>query len=462
MTWKKIDDYCGSVYTELQPYSAFVAQGLTTNASSYPTELFRGSSRPFRQGATVPKFAAYGEPSGTVVWVNCGINATAVSFKIAYVSATSHVVDGRMGRWNVFHIATNQGLTVDAPAGTAGVNLVVDWAVNTNPLSGYQAFFVGFQSQVLDDLGDVKVDYVNANNVGLRPYGGGGDYVLTTGEKWEVLILDPNSAALQEVRFNSTAWQIGWMTYYGDAGAIAVVWPGDVVYPDMASNNPSDKDMNGNVYELGAVSLVSIAYEVTEARPTSLVDQLNHYDAISLTGVNSAQSTAIEQTYPEISGGVCEPYHLGRFLDTVPDAITATFAVQATMTASIEFVMSAVYVARAGTGSTSVTLYLDVLDETGASVLAAPVSQDFRMRRYSSPPRAYGDTYSFRALMGILAVPNEWGFRDAVPVSDIGKGSTISIATPPIDFNSVDDGGVYTIKITGGGLYVFGFSARLV
>jgi hypothetical protein len=38
----------------------------------------------------------------------------------------------------------------------------------------------------------------------------------------------------------------------------------------------------------------------------------------------------------------------------------------------------------------------------------------------------------------------------------------MSIATPPIAFDSVDDGGVYTLKITGGGLYVFGFSARLV
>jgi hypothetical protein len=461
MAWKKIDDYCGSVYTELQPYSAFVAQGLTTNASSYPTELFRGSSRPFRSGATAPKFAAYGESSGTVVWVNCGINATAVSFKILYASATEHEVEGRMGRWNVFHIASNQGLTVDAPAGTAGVVVTVDWTVNTNPLSGYQAFFVGFQSQVLDDLGEVEVTYVNANNVGLQPYGESG-YVLTTGEKWEVLILNPASAVLQDVRFNSTAWQIGWMTYYGDAGAIAVVWPGDVVYPDMSSNNPSDKFMNGNIYELGAVSLVSIGYEVTEARPTSLVAQLNHYDAISLTGVNSAQSTAIEQTYPEISGGVCEPYHLGRFLDTVPDAITATFAVQASMTAQVEFVMSAVYVARTGTGTDRTSLTLDVLDKDGVSVLAAPVSQDFTMRRYSSPPRAYGDTYSFRALMGILGVPNQWGFRDAVPVSDISKGSTLSIATPPIEFESVDDEAVYTLKITGGGLYVFGFSARLV
>jgi hypothetical protein len=461
MAWKKIDDYCGSVYTEFQPYSAFVAQGLTTNASSYPTELFRGSSRPFRQGTTAPKFAAYGEFAGTIVWVNCGVNATEISFNVLYASATDHEVEGRMGRWNVFHIASNQGRTVDAPAATAGNIVTINWEVNTNPLSGYQAFFVGFQSQVLDDLGEVEVTYVNANNVGLLPYGESG-YILTTGEKWEVLILDPDTAALQEVRFNSTAWQIGWMEYYGDAGAIAVVWPGDVVYPDMASNNPSNKVSNGNIYELGAVSLVSIGYEVTAARPTSLVAQLNHYDAIALTGVNSAQSTAIVQTYPEISTGVCEPYHLGRFLDTVPDAITATFAVQASMTASVEFVMSAVYVARAGTGSTNVTLYLDVLDKDGVSVLTAPVSQEFRMRQYSSPPRAFGDTYSFRALMGILAVPNQWGFRDAVPVSDIGKGSTMSIATPPIDFDSVDDGGVYTLKITGGGLYVFGFSARLV
>jgi hypothetical protein len=461
MTWKKIDDYCGSVYTELQPYSAFVAQGLTNNARSYPEELLPASTRCFRQGATAPKFASYGEVSGTIVWVDCGINATAITFRILYSTATDHEVDDRMGRWNVVHLATNQGRLVDARAGTGGVNLEIEWTPNTNPLSGYQSFFVGFQSAKLEDLGTVKVDYVNANNVGLHPYGDTG-YILTTGEKWELLVLDPDSAALQEVRFNSTAWQIGWMDYRGDSGAIAVVWPGNVVYPDMTANNPSSKDMNGNIYELGTVLWNSIAYEVTAANPNNLVDQLNHYDAIALTGVNSAQSTAISRTLPEISSGVCEPYHLGRFLDSAPDAITATFAVQADTVASIEFILSAVYVSILGVGTTDTSLTLDVLDATGASVLPAPVYQRFTMRRYDTTPNAYGDLYTFRALMGVLAVPNKWGFRDAVPLSDIKKGSIMSLTTPAVFLNSVDNGGVYTLKITGGGLYVFGFSARLV
>ena len=461
MTWKKIDDYCGSAYTELQPYSAFVAQGLTNNARSYPEELFRGTSRAFRAGTTGCKFAAWGEASGTIVWVNCGINATRVQFKIRYATATSHEVDSRMGTWVVRHVSSTQTVIADARADTGGTELTVDWTPNTNPLSGYQAFFVGFQSARLDNLGAVTVFYVNNNNVGLGPVTDG--YTLTTGEKWELLVLDPTSAALQEVEFNSTAWQIGWMEYRGDTPTIAVVWPGDVVYPDMTANNPSNKDMFGNIYELGTVLLLSISYELTEAQPNNLVDQLNHYDAIALTGVNTAQSTTIPAYYPEISSGVCEPYHLGRYLDVQPDAITATFSFQADTTASVEVIVTAVYTARVGSARTqNQTLTLDVLDQTGTSVLVDPITQNFTMRQYSTDSRSYGDMYSFRALMGIYVVPNQWGFRDAVPISDIGKGSTISVATPPIYFNSVDNEGVYTLKVTGGGIYVFGFSARLV
>lgn len=459
MAWKKIDDYCGSTYVDFQPYSAFVAQGLTNNARAYPEELTRGTTRAFYRGTTAPKFAAYGEPSGTVIWVNCGSNATTVSFKITYSTATAHTSAGRMGRWVVYHIASNGMRSVDASAATGGTTLTINYSPNTNPLSGFQAFFVGFQSEVLNDLGSVDVYWVDNNNVGLDTNGG---YTITTGEKWEVLILDPASPALQEARFNSTAWQIGYLDHRPGNASVAVVFPGDVVYPDQSGNNPSNKGMFGNIYELGAVTVLSIGYQVTEANPNSLVDQFNHYDAIALTGINSAQSSTIREYYPEISAGQCERYHLGRYLDVVPDAITATFAVQADTRASIEVILSAVYVVRVAGGTASETITLDILDSTGASVLIAPVSQTFTVRRYSPTPSAFGDAYTFRALSGILAAPNQWGLRDAVPLSDIKKGETLSLATPPIDFSSLDNGEIYTLKLTGGGIYVFGFSARMV
>jgi hypothetical protein len=459
MAWKKIDDYNGSTYVDFQPYSAFVAQGLTNNARSYPYELTRGTTRSFRRGLTAPKFAAYGEPSGTVIWVNCGSNATTVSFKITYASATAHTSAGRMGRWVVYHLASNGMRSVDASASTGGTTVTINFSPNTNPLNGFQSFFIGFQSEVLNNLGSVDVYWVDNNNVGLDSNGG---YTVTTGEKWEVLILNPASPALQAARFNSTAWQIGYLDHRPGNASVAVVFPGDVVYPDQASTNPSNKSMFGNVYELGAVTIADIAYEVTEANPNALVDQFNHYDAIALTGVNSAQSSTIRAYLPEISAGQSEPYHLGRYLDVVPDAITATFAVQADTTASIEVILSCVYVVRVAGGTASETITLDILDETGASVLVAPVSQTFTVRRYSPTPSAFGDAYTFRALAGILAAPNQWGLRDAVPLSDIKKGETLSLSTPPVYLNSLDNGGVYTLKLTGGGIYVFGFSARMV
>ena len=82
MAWKKIDDYnSGDTGTPFQPYSSFLAQGLTKNARSYPQELTRGACLSWRRDAPV-KWASYGTFAGTVFWVNCGANATEITFRL--------------------------------------------------------------------------------------------------------------------------------------------------------------------------------------------------------------------------------------------------------------------------------------------------------------------------------------------------------------------------------------------
>lgn len=469
MTWKKIDDYCGSTYVAEQPYSAFVAQGLTNNAKSYPLELAQGSARAFPTGTTPIKWASYGESTGTVIWVNAGLNARSVTFKITYSTATNNQRNDRAGVWTVRHVASLVGQVFDAPASTAGTSLTVTINLPLGSNEGYQAFWFGFQSEILEDLGTVEGEYIANNTIGLHETGtGAGHYPITSGEKFEFLIFDHATAPLQISQLNLLGLQLGYLEALNSQAGVGVVFPATPVFPAGTGVNDIQKGAYlANVYELGTVLPTSVSYYVSDADESTLVDQFNHYDAIALTGLNSAQSEALVACRPELANGAVSPYRLGRLLFVAPlDALTTTFCVQADTEGSIQAILSVVAVNEVFINqSANVTFSINVLDSTGASILplGADITQEVILQRYSPPADFYQDAYTFRALIGVYAGNEAWGLRDGIPFPDVRKGSTVLLQTPPLSFDDVAAGGVYTIRITVNyPVYVFAYSARLV
>ena len=470
MAWKKIDDYnSGDTGTPFQPYSSFVAQGLTTNARSYPEELTRGGCLSWRLDKPV-KWASYGTPAGTIFWANVGANAKRATFRVMYRTDNGKESEyDRIGTFTIRHVDSGKSTTVDVPAAAAGgyVDIVFSWYVGGG--NGFQAFWIGFQSDIVDDLGTVNVHYIANNQMGLSKTGvGAGHYALTTGEKFVFIKIDEASASFQRIEHNVDGWQVGYID--ASAGltpdAIASVFPGDTYYPLGVGVEDTTKNSTGLVYELGAPKLYSISYDVETADPYTPPDQLSHYHALSLSSVNSAQSSAIPTFRPELANVACDPYHFGRIVTAAPDALTATFGFQYDVEGVVRVAFTVFPLQSASDNAGITTLSFDLLDYTGASIIGGPQWQNFFWTRYTSASTWSTTSTQTRALAGVLTGANEWGLRDALPLDDILKGNKVVWEFPSASFAKMVNAsgvGAYTLKIvTGQALYIIGFSARLI
>jgi len=471
MAWKKIDDYnSGDTGTDFQPYSAFVAQGLTQNARSYPSELTRGASIPWRRDAPV-RWASFGEPTGTIVWVNCGANAVRVIFRLSYQTVDNHEsAANRIGVWTIQNVGSLARVQVAAPANLSNDPFDIVFPCYNGALSGYQAFFIGFQSDPLDSLGVVQVDYISDNVMGLSAAGGAGAYTITTGEKFELVVMDPATYLIQ-VGTNDppTQWQIGFVRKDATANAgDAVIFPGGTTYPVIATTYPQigKTPPTGEVFELGSPKLYSISYVVTETQDYTPPDQFNHYHALALSSVNSAQSQAIPTFRPELANIQCDPYHFGRVWTAVPDALTSTFCVQSEVTGVVQVAFTIFPLENAINDLTDIQILdYDILDSTGTSVFGGVISQNYQFDTFNTTNSFRSSAKQTRALLGVYTVANQWGMRDGLPLSDVQKGNQVVFEFPEATFSAVGAGGagVYTLKVTTGrAAWVIAFSARLV
>jgi hypothetical protein len=468
MAWKKIDDYnSGDTGTVYQPYSAFLAQGLTQNARSYPSELTRGASIPWRRDKP-PRWASYHEPAGTVVWVNCGANASRINFRIQYDTVNAHEsAEDRIGVFYIQSLSNNRTVTVDVPANVGGTPLTIEFTAYSGGYSGYQAFFIGFQSDKVFDLGLVDVNYLSANTIGLLQVGGAGAYPVTTGEKYELLVWEDNSYVIQAANPDiDLEWQLGFVRKDPNPAdsANGVIFPANAIYPvPMTVYTQNDKDASSaRVWELGAPRLYSISYVVIEAEDYTPPDQFNHYHALALSSVNSAQTQAIPTFRPELANNQCDPYKFGRVVTAAPDALTSTFCVQTDVTGRVQIAMT---VFPLNVNATSAVIRYDILDSTGASIFGGQIIEPFRSPGFTPSYSLTPTVNQSRALIGVFAAELEWGMRDALPQSDIQKGTQVVFEFPEFSFDSVGSGvvGVYTIRIEFGiAHWVIAYSARLI
>jgi len=330
MAWKKIDD----LQTQPDmPYSAFLANGLTVNANSYNEQLTRGGGIAWNAHDKVT-WASYLAPQGLMFTVNVGQQVTQLDFRVNYATITGSVdADGFQGSAFVTHLGSGEYVQVGVlPTSGAASYFDVSMPLNT-AASGPQAFSLTFQSSKLENLGLVDVQGGVENTIYLDQRGGMGAYPITQGEKHELLSLaepgyvvaltGPPGQNVVEYQINYINTTVGQHPPDGYAS----------VYPSVTSNpaqlNPSYNNQKigaGTVFELGAFTLYSIAYNVVSANPGSAPLQYAHNTAGALAQVINIQNTATRQFQPDLCNGVSQRYALGAVIagaTTVPVATAA-------------------------------------------------------------------------------------------------------------------------------------------
>lgn len=458
MAWKKIDDYCAG---KDMSWSSFLADGLARNINAYPVDLTRSSCLTWRTDAQ-PTWASYSDPQGVVIVVQCGQNATRVKFTVGYSTLTAN--GPIQGTITARHITTQSQATVDVTA-SFGVYTLVDVTVNLlgGRVSGPQAFWVAFQSKILDSKGEVYI-YGGLNNELYLHHSNASPYTLTTGKKYEVI--DIVGTAGNHVMLPADGrryYQIGYVNTAiapFPAEATAIIWPELETVPQILTQYSDNKNgTRGTVYELGAIQLFQIGYEVTQSSEGNQIRRLVHDLSYSVQSMNSAFNIAQVDFRPEVANVCSQEDRLGRMLTTT-GSITAPFCVQYDFTGTVNVSFHAI---RTGTNNPNINFVLDLLDDTGA-VLSTYTETDVHVGRMRYASTYTEDTNQFRAMAGINASPLEWGMIDSIPLVDILKGTPVRLSLPPFAFakTTVAPTNVYTLRITVDvNCFIFGFFASV-
>lgn len=462
MTWKKLDD---DLAGDDMPYSALLADGLTNNVNDYSS---------LNSGATItwsaedgPMWASFGQPMGTVVTLDVGVNCGQINFEVFYRTATSNGdANGYCGRVFVRHLTSSRQYSVRVTPDTIGddVSLALVFDAVSNWPSGPQAFFIGFQSFVLEERGTVYINNANRNQIYVFP--ASGSYAFTAGEKYELLTVgEEMKYGVEPDSLGEYSYQIGYARDLLTLNAF-VVWPEVDNSPAIIPTDGTQyllPGVLGVVYELGAFGLLSIEYTVISG-PARNLRQLAHAPAYSLNSLVLEQSLAIGGLRPDVASNATEA-RLGYLLQS-GDSISGVFATQADTVGRFSLSFRAVRM----DSRTAVVLdwTLEVLKENGT--LITPKVEQLRssVPRMSYQNALAASASSMRVIEGVRRGPQSWGMRDSMPLTDCLKGAPVYLETDPFVLpgqgGSIQGGNVATFKLTISGedlsVYVYGFNAR--
>ena len=463
MAWKKIDD--AQALPDM-PYSSFLANGLTTNANSYNEDMTRGGG--IAWNATDPvTWSSYAVAQGFMFTVNVGQAVTEIEFRITYATLTgSKDADDFQGQVVLQHMGGSEFVTVGLPP-TSGTLSYLDITLPLNTaVSGPQAFSLTFQSSKLEDLGDVFVRGGESNIVFLDEVGGPGTYNITQGEKHELLDLTAVDAPSPGEANTLNEYQINYMS----TGAPNPPDGNASVYPALISNPPrlnpyydNTKIGNGTVYELGAITLLGIAYNCTVANPGDAPSQFSHQTAGPLSRVINRQNIARYQFQPDLCNGVSQRYALGAVIASattspVRPAVSTGFSFVSNTT--VDYLTLSVSMRYFGLiRGSNARIVLELKDDAG--VLVVPkVETPIAIYRTTTPTSVIGITA--RGWYDPTAVA-AWGMRDSMAQSEMMSGQTITINVPDL---YLDPDRVYTVSLDmapdNTAIYVWNLYARLI
>ena len=466
MAWKKIDD--DQTQADM-PYSAFLANGLTTNVNSYNQQLTRGGGIAWNAHDKVT-WASYWTPQGVMFTVDIGQQVTQLDFRVKYgtISGAADAA-GFQGSAFVTHIGSGEFVEVGVLP-TTGAESYFDVSMPlTTASSGPQAFSLTFRSSKLDSLGLVDVQGGVENTIYLDQRGGGGHYNITQGEKFELLSLAETGHVVGSTGPSTQNTQYYQINYVNTTGphppdAYASVVPSVTSDPPRLSASYNGTKIGaGTVFELGAFTLYSIAYNVVSANPGSAPPQFAHNSASALAQVINIENTAMRQFQMDLCNGVSQRYALGA---VVAGAVTIPTA-QAAQKLSFSFSCGAatVYSELCVTFS-AFTLYqtsnqeiqLDLYDRVGTLL------HTMKQNVFAPSDRTQ------QCVAGITArgwydptSAAKWGMRDSMPDSEMLLGSPQTFVIPPRTY-SRDLPYTIELSVVGGttAFYVYNLYARFI
>jgi hypothetical protein len=458
MAWKKIDD--AQALPDM-PYSSFLANGLTTNANSYNDDMTRGGGIAWNATEAVT-WSSYAVAQGFMFTVNVGQAVREIEFRITYATLTASAdADGFQGQLVLQHMGGSEFVTVGLlPSAATPAFLDITLPFNT-AFTGPQAFSLTFQSSKLEDLGTVNVSGGVENIIYLD----GNTYPITAGEKHELLDLTGVPAPSVGEASTWNEYQINYMSTNAPNPPDGYA----SVYPSLVRNPPRlpsyyqyVQNHIATVYELGAITLLGIAYNCTATNPSNTPSQLSHQTAAPLAGLIGNQNIARYDFQPDLCNGVSQRYALGAVI-----ASATTSPVRAAVSTGFSFVSNTIvdyltlsvsmrYFGLIRGSNPSIVLSLE--DEAGT--LIEQVDTPIFILRTTAPTSVVGITA--RGWYDPTAVA-AWGMRDSMSQSEMMSGQTISITVPDL---YLTPGDVYTVSLDmnpdNTAIYVYNLYARLI
>ena len=431
MTWRKIDD---DTCDGNEPLSAFLTNGLATNANTYAQELSRSFTLawPFE---SAPKWASYEIPIGFCMIFDVGIGARTIDFVFA---CTVGVNVG--GSIMVTHQSSQTLVQTPVTAGTTVINLTMTLS---SPQDGPQAFFVGWVSEVyLDEAETVDIhsavdSQIAVSRDSFNPRGNGGVFFGVI--DCPNTVLDPATPNAGRTRYQ--VCRITEETGAGHLDGYLHVWPAIEENPPwFATIFEAAKYVTGFLYQLGWIEMFGMCATVTQATGSETSRVYSHDFATSQQGVNRLTGSAYVNLRKQVAAGPAQDQTSGMHAilsKTAP--IVRYFSVDNDRSVGLNVNFRCYPI------SPSAAEYaFDVKVETATTLVASAVVANATLPALRPQQRATSTAFEVICANGAAIGPAEWGMSDAMAFSDMLKVAPVSMALP--NFNAVA-GTIYKVTI---------------
>jgi len=459
--WQKIDD---STTVADQPYSAFLTKRLTTNVNAYSTDLSRNTAAawPFE---TPVRWASYRQPTGTIVTIDCGLNALELQFRLSCFTDTA--TGG--GTIYIKHVESGARTSRFLDATTDDENTFDIEFVFTSPVRGPQAFFVGWISDDDETLGTVAIKGGVANQVYIAS-GGTWTFPVGTGLSAEMharLHFDntPNVGEVAPIGDARLDYQVCLFSHRtGTPAGVLTIWPELEQTPAfLPTFYDGGMQMSGELIGLGVLNLRAIAATVTRQTAGTLAAPTAFSQTTPPTALANNIGAALTTCRPMLANHVSTPGMLGLVLPA-GETLSFAFAVQNQGDYGLFVVFKTFGYNISQTANCEFTL--TVFEALTDTVILGPITlENLAVPRLQPQTTQSATAAAAFAVNGIVASEGQWGLRDSMPMTQTTAGTTVRFLTDAVNLDSIEEGGggAYYATITATtDVYIYSFSARLI
>ena len=418
MSWLKIDD---DRTADDETLSAWLMASLVRNCNAYAGELSRAFSATWSY-RNAPTWTSYEMPIGTTVFVNVGNAATVVRLQL-WCDVTR-----AGGRIVVACKGTHQTFAMDVALGDTSVTIEVPLP---RPLSGVQAFWIGWRGFVGDAIGTVKVHSGKQNVITVDKDSVDPHSILGVA----YLMLDVPSSPLVPAPTNvgRTQYQVCYVAESVITGA-----KGDLyVWPQVAEHPPwipvdwsGSKSVTGYLYELGTLALYSVTCTVVATSASVLEAVYAHDFAASPMAIVRATGAAYLNTTKQIAATAGGDAGLLGCMVENGKPWQRLVVWENDRNVALQVVLMAVsLVPTVSAFEVTATVY----DATGATVVTE--TQTLVLPAMAPQNSTVATTTTMLAINGASMGGNTWGQNDSHNVNDLTKAASIVFDLEP--FNAV-------------------------